>query len=249
MKTVSFLRKPVGFEGRFTQIPNAWARDERLGYRARGILLLLMSHQDGWKITLEHLANDGPDGITAVRTAIGQLQEFGYLERNIIRSSNRIEGSEWVLSDPFEKPAPSSDSLTSENLMLENLTSENLTSENLTLKKTTDIEHYKSEQYTQTFDEFWEAYPRKAGKGAALVAYKKAIKKVAPEVILDSLIAYVQSGKLPEMQYIPYPATWLNQERWGDDLNAVASKRNATTIAADILNRSNELNQGWKGIE
>lgn len=244
MKSTSFLRKPVGFEGRFTQIPNSWARDERLGYRARGILLLLMSHQDGWKITLEHLANDGPDGITAVRTAIAQLQELGYLERNVIRSGSRIEGSEWIISDPFEKQSSKED-LSSDFLTLENLTLENLTSENLTLKKTKDIEHYKSEQYTQDFETFWNIYPRKAGKGAAVNAFKKATKKTDAQIIINAVVAYVDSGKLPDMQYIPYPATWLNQERWNDDLNAVASKRNSTTIAADIIARSNELNN-WK---
>jgi hypothetical protein len=249
MKSISFLRKPVGFEGRFTQIPNSWARDERLGYRARGILLLLMSHQDGWKITLEHLANDGPDGITSVRTAIAQLQESGYLTRNVIRNGNRIEGSEWIISDPFEKETPKED-LSSDFLTLENLTSENLTSENLTLKKTIDIEHYKKENYMLDFEKFWEVYPRKVGKGAALTSFKKAVKKTEASVIIGAVIDYVQSGKMPDMQYIPYPATWLNQERWNDDLNAVASKRNSTTIAADIINRSTQLGEfGRREIE
>jgi len=228
MKTVSFLRKPLGFEGKFTQIPNTWARDERLGYRAKGILLLLMSHQDGWKISLEHLAGDGPDGITAVRTAISQLQELGYLKRNQIRNSkNQIEGSEWIISDPFEPE--------SENLMLENQT-ENLMLENLTLKNTTIKEHNRIN--TQAFEIFWSEYPRKIGKGAALKAFQKASAKESPEIILDGLRAWIASGKMPEMQYIPHPTTWLNQARWTDDIEALVGSKNATSIAADIMNRA-----------
>lgn len=236
MKTSSFLRKPVGFEGRFTQIPNSWARDERLGYRAKGILLLLMSHQDGWKITLEHLANDGPDGITAVRTAIGQLQELGYLTRNTIRNGNRIEGSEWIISDPFD--SQESGFLTSENLI-----SENLISENLTLKKTITKENYNSENNIQAFEEFWNLYPRKVGKGGAQSAFLKACKKVEPEIIMNALTAYVNSGRLPEMQFIPHASTWLNQERWTDDISAVAVTVNSTTKAADIINRAIAMDQ------
>lgn len=235
MKVTSFLRKPLGFEGKYTQIPNSWARDERLGYRARGILLLLMSHQDGWKISLEHLANDGPDGITAVRTAIHQLQEFGYLKRNQIRNDkNQIEGSEWILNDPFEQPEPQL-----ENLMLGNL-EENLMLGNQTLKNTSYIENNRK-QTIELFEQFWEAYPRKVGKGAALKAFEKAVKKTSAEVILAAIATWIQKP-LPEMQYIPHPATWLNQERWQDDVNAVATSKNASSIAADIMLRANAMN-------
>jgi hypothetical protein len=236
MKVSSFLRKPIGFEGRFTQIPNSWARDERLGYRARGILLLLMSHQDGWKISLEHLANDGPDGITAVRTAISQLQEFGYLTRNQIRNEmNQIEGAEWILSDPFEKDEPAS-----ENLILGNQ-SENLISGNLTLKNTISKEDNRKVILEQ-FERFWEIYPRRVGKSAALKSFEKASVIEDPEVIISRLTAWAERP-LPEMRFIPHPATWLNQGRWQDDIDGTIAMRNASTIAADILNRADAMNQ------
>jgi hypothetical protein len=196
-----------------------------------------MSHQDGWKISLEHLANDGPDGITAVRTAIHQLQDLGYLQRNQIRNEkNHIEGSEWILSDPFEKPEPQL-----ENLMLGNL-EENLMLGNLTLKNTTNLETNRK-QILEDFEMFWVAYPRKIGKGAAVKAFEKAVKKVSAEVILAALQSWTQKP-LPEMQYIPHPATWLNQERWEDDLNATSTSKSSSSIAADIMNRANAM-QGF----
>lgn len=70
------------------------------------------------------------------------------------------------------------------------------------------------------FAAFWAAYPKKAGKAAAL----KAWNKLAPDVVLQE-----QMGKALEVQkqsqqwrkdggqYIPMPATWLNGRRWEDE--------------------------------
>jgi hypothetical protein len=132
MNRNSLLRKPLGFEGRFTQFPNQWARDNRIGYRAKGLLTLLMSHTDGWRISLQSLATNSPDGITAIRTAVQELEDAGYLKRQLLRNNKaQVEASEWILSDPFEIPE---NNFTLENLTSENLTSGNLTSGNLTLK-------------------------------------------------------------------------------------------------------------------
>ena len=70
--------------------------------------------------------------------------------------------------------------------------------------------------YEADFDRFWEVYPKKDSKTAA----RKAFMKV--KVPVDTLITAVQRQKqLPQWQkdggqYIPNPATWLNQERWED---------------------------------
>lgn len=70
------------------------------------------------------------------------------------------------------------------------------------------------------FDRFWLAYPRRKGKGAAARAWKK----INPtEVLLAKILLAVTRDKAsPEWrkdagQFIPHPATWLNQERWLDD--------------------------------
>ena len=66
------------------------------------------------------------------------------------------------------------------------------------------------------FDEFWEAYPKKAGKGAARTAFAKAAMKID----LPSLLLHVERYKTfraVREGYVCNPATWLNQERWGDE--------------------------------
>ena len=71
------------------------------------------------------------------------------------------------------------------------------------------------------FSRFWAAYPRKVGKQAA----KKSWSRLHPseeltQAILQSVEAQKQSRQWKENngQFIPNPATWLNQGRWEDEL-------------------------------
>lgn len=70
------------------------------------------------------------------------------------------------------------------------------------------------------FDYFWSAYPRKAAKQTA----QKAWDKLKPDKELQASIlrAIEKQKRSPDWkrengQYIPYPATWLNQGRWEDE--------------------------------
>lgn len=61
------------------------------------------------------------------------------------------------------------------------------------------------------FDEFWNTYPKKLAKADALKAWNKATKKKTADELLVLTKLYAES-KLPDYQYIPYPASWLNKE-------------------------------------
>ena len=70
------------------------------------------------------------------------------------------------------------------------------------------------------FDQFWGAYPRHEGKAAA----EKAFAKLAPdEGLLERMIIAIGEQKQSRQwnenggQFVPYPATWLNQKRWEDE--------------------------------
>lgn len=70
------------------------------------------------------------------------------------------------------------------------------------------------------FERFWSLYPRKVKKPSALKAWNK--QKVTPEnfeQIVASLARSVSSieWKKAGGQYIPHPATWLNDRRWEDE--------------------------------
>lgn len=69
------------------------------------------------------------------------------------------------------------------------------------------------------FDRFWTAYPRKTGKKAAEKSWEKAIDKPDIEAVLASIERQRASQDWTKDggQFIPHPATWLNQGRWADE--------------------------------
>ncbi|MCL4853372.1 MAG: hypothetical protein KJZ78_18610 [Bryobacteraceae bacterium] len=68
------------------------------------------------------------------------------------------------------------------------------------------------------FAEFWETYPRKVGKAAALrIAGKVAKFPKDREAIMAGLTRQLPELQSREPQYIPHAATWLNQRRWEDE--------------------------------
>jgi hypothetical protein len=61
------------------------------------------------------------------------------------------------------------------------------------------------------FEKFWNLYPKKVAKADAQKAWNKAIKRKTADELLKLTKVYSE-GKLPDMTYIPYPASWLNKE-------------------------------------
>lgn len=79
------------------------------------------------------------------------------------------------------------------------------------------------------FDVFWSAYPKKSGKDAARRAFAK--RKANDALLAEMLAAIAEQAKSPQWvkdggQYIPNPATWLNEGRWQDEQQAHAATEN-----------------------
>jgi predicted AAA+ superfamily ATPase len=98
-----------------------------------------------------------------------------------------------------------------QNLRMNNLVINNLGKEtNNTSSKDDEVNYY--------FDQLWEMYPRKIGKGQARKAYVTASKKIDFFDLLPKLEAYVSTLDGKDKQYMPHLATWLNGERWADEV-------------------------------
>lgn len=72
------------------------------------------------------------------------------------------------------------------------------------------------------FDEFWKCYPKKVGKPVALKAWLKIKPNDALFAeILEALKKHkkLEQWKKDKGQYIPNPATWINQHRWEDEID------------------------------
>lgn len=75
------------------------------------------------------------------------------------------------------------------------------------------------------FERFWAAYPRHTSKGAARAAWPKALKKTRAERIIQRAEDFAEAvASWPEEErkrFVPHAATWLNQERWDDDMDEI----------------------------
>jgi hypothetical protein len=94
------------------------------------------------------------------------------------------------------------------------------------------------------FHEFWNEYPKKTGKGLA----EKSFIKIKPTESLFSEIMSAlskakkcQQWKRDNGQFIPYPATWLNQKRWEDDYDGEETQR---TGFSNTGGNTNDFNAG-----
>ena len=189
------IRGHHSFDDFYTQIPNDWVRDTRLSFKARGLITLVMSHSSGWTLSINSLAVQNQEGKDAIRSAINELEKYGYLTRSQVNEGGRFGESIWTTHDPAEIPM-----------------AENPTTENPTPKKNKNKEEQHKE-IDSLFNEFWTAYPRKLDKAKAFRAFRSALKRATFEDIIAGVLLYRNDPKR-DPEFTKYPATWLNNDSW-----------------------------------
>jgi hypothetical protein len=83
-------------------------------------------------------------------------------------------------------------------------------------------------QIERAFDEFWAAYPRKKGKEDARKRFAAVLKRFSQAEIMLGLSRQVWNA---DPNFIPHPATWLNQGRWMDEPDQPAPKSSTAMTA------------------
>lgn len=82
--------------------------------------------------------------------------------------------------------------------------------------------------YSKEFLSFWNSYPNKKGKGFALKAWKKikGVNNLTKKIIasVEEHITKDPQWKKDNGQFIPHPATFLNQTRWEDEIEVETVK-------------------------
>lgn len=110
-------------EQNYTIISNDIFKDTRLSFKAKGLLTTMLSCPPNWNYTIEGLSKISKDGKASIRSALAELEEFGYLERKQLRDEKgSFTDLEYIV---YEKPK-------TENPISENPTTDNPISENRT---------------------------------------------------------------------------------------------------------------------
>ena len=109
----------------YTVMANHHLRDERLSLKSKGLLSVILSLPDDWRISIEGMTQFSADGKDAIRSAIRELTDAGYITRAQTHSeAGTFSGYEYTI---HETPAasPSSGFPTMENPTTENPTLRN----------------------------------------------------------------------------------------------------------------------------
>jgi hypothetical protein len=92
-------------------------------------------------------------------------------------------------------------------------------------KEKENTEKKKKDESALLFAEFWSEYPKKRSKPEA----QKAFEKINPDrELLDRMITAIRKQnqtwdwQKDNGQYIPYPATWLHNRQWEDEVKPPA---------------------------
>jgi hypothetical protein len=241
----------------FTQISNSMLEDDRLSWRAKGILAYMLSRPNNWKINKTDLYRKATEGRDALDKALGELKETGYLHiyRNILENG-KFDGWIWEYDDEPFTPDILKNRITEkqqeivENVVISrstenpyygfpevrnfstyNNTDLNNTNNNNNKEKEIKTNKITTSQLKEEFEIIWGLYPRKIGRKKAFDSFQKArkIKKIPYETIENGLYRYIRYLEQQETdeQYIMHGSTWFNQEKWQDEYILTGIKQKA----------------------
>lgn len=230
----------AGSRDRFTVVHNRTIEDDRLSFRALGLLVFVLSKPDNWKTHVTHLATTHSEGREAVRSALAELEACGYVERKWMRTEGEATPSMHYLVS--ELPAcPGIGNPENWAPRIRDAQEPATSKEGSKEVVNTDSQQTLSIDY---FAAFWKVYPRKTEKGAARKAWSKAVKAAGgdPDRIVQGAYRYsLDPNRVDE--YTKTPPRWLNAECWDDDpLPARGSPATGTA-------RMSNVEKSWRNIQ
>lgn len=87
----------------FVMMDKTFLEDDRLSYKAKGLLAYLLSKPDDWKVIVGNLVNSSKDGKASVYAGLKELKECGYYEKVPVRNEQGTRIIRWE-STVYEVP-------------------------------------------------------------------------------------------------------------------------------------------------
>jgi hypothetical protein len=97
-------------------------------------------------------------------------------------------------------------------------------------------------KYSEGFELFWRAYPRRCGKRAAWNSWKRVATDAETRAGImrqtARLATLVARGGPEALRFTPHPATWLNQGRWLDEPGHASVENRGATGSNGVAKRT-----------
>lgn len=202
-----------------------------------------------------------------VSKSINKLIEYHYVEKVSFDGRTRILKSNLkttVESNQGRKDLQSNMSKSSTPYIYNN-------NKDIIIDKIDDISSQENE-LKEKFSLFWKAYPKhtNTSKKETFRKFCKAMEKTDLQTMLDAIEKQKKTKQWLDERYIPMATTWLNQERWDDEVeiysepeekpNKIYSQDDTAWKAANWLSRklnsiyptikplSDEVLQVWASV-
>lgn len=90
-------------DSNYSVINNTGLKDERLSWKAKGILAYALTLPDDWTFHISELARHAKDGEDSLRTGFKELKKLGYVKRYPVRDGNTKKITRWD-TEIYETP-------------------------------------------------------------------------------------------------------------------------------------------------
>lgn len=124
----------------YTVMSNHHLKNRALSLKAKGLLSLMLSLPDDWDYTLQGLAHISLEKVDAIRKAITELENEGYITRTRERDEQgRLRGTEYIIREQPISEKPTLEKPMLENPILEKPTLDKPTQAKPTLENPTQL--------------------------------------------------------------------------------------------------------------
>ena len=87
----------------FALVDKNFINDKRLSYKAKGILVYILSKPDDWKVVIRDLINNAADGKASIYAGLKELERYGYYVKEPVRDEDGRRILDWT-SMVYEVP-------------------------------------------------------------------------------------------------------------------------------------------------
>lgn len=202
----------------------AWAVKQETANSGQKLVLMILAdyaNSETGQCNPSHtkLADKCCMSVASIKRHIDDLEGLGFLKKVNVYKDNIQKSNQYILALPGSSNWATPQLMVSYPPVQIELQNQEVNQE--------DKHNIVCQQEKHLFEEFWKRYPRKTNKGFARKVFDKL--KVDDD-LLKKMIHAIEQQKRSEQwknpQYIPHPSTWLNGERWEDEVQLAPQARN-----------------------
>jgi hypothetical protein len=174
----------------YSVISNTFIFDDKLSWKAKGIMTYFLARPDDWEFYMIEVAKNATDGKDSLRKGIKELEEAGYIERTGKRTGGQFKGYEYNVYE-----TPCRDNRSGKTAAVKPI------SENPPLQSTDFNVNTELSNIGETFESLWKLYPQKRDKHKVSKKAKEAMHKVGYEKMKLAIERYVAECKTCNRYY------------------------------------------------